>query len=148
MFRDISLEITMPSLPSGRRIEFSLDRFHALLGGLDRRQASAIAMHLGDPDDLLFVLDAVHFSLKEGAPYFAGYVAADWSTYAADWSTADRQALQVWLISPEARDARAEAIDYIKSLLLDGPDSPVAYPYLIQGEFGRVDVSESSPLRQ
>jgi hypothetical protein len=145
---DISLEITMPTLPSGRRIEFSLDRFHALLGGMNRQQARAIAMHLSDPDDLLFVLDAVHFSLQDGAPYFAGYVAADWATYAADWSTADRQALQSWFASPEARDARAEAIDYIKGLLLDSPDSLVAYPYLIQGEIRRVGMIESSRLRQ
>lgn len=138
----------MPTLPSGRRVEFSLDRFHALLGGMDRRQASAIAMHLSDPDDLLFVLDAVHFSLKEGTPYFAGYVAADWATYAADWSAADRQALQAWFVSSEACGARAEAIDYIKGLLLDNPDGLVAYPYLIQGESGRVGVMEGSRLRQ
>jgi hypothetical protein len=138
----------MPTLPSGRRIEFSLDRFHALLGRMDRQQARAIAGNLSDSGDLLFVMDAVHFSLQDSTPYFAGYVAADWATYAADWSTADRQALQAWFVSPEARDTRAEAIDYIKSLLGDAPDNLVAYPYLIQGESGRADVMEGSRLRQ
>jgi hypothetical protein len=138
----------MPTLPSGRRVEFSVDRFHTLLDRMDRQHASLIARNLSDPDDLLFILDAVHFSLKDGTPYFAGYVAADWAPHAADWSTADRQALQVWFVSPEARDARAEAIDYIKGLLLDSPESLVAYPYLIQGDSGRADVLEGSRLRQ
>ena len=138
----------MPTLPSRRRIEFSLDRFHALLGRMAPKQARAVAWSLNDPDDLLFVLDAVHFSLEDGAPYFAGYVAADWATCAADWSTADRQALQAWFVSPEARDARAEAIDYIKGLLLEGPDGRVAYPYLIQRESGRTGVMEGSRLWQ
>ena len=74
----------MPTLPSGRRIEFSLDRFHALLGRMERRQARVIAGNLGNADDLLFVMDAVHFSLQDGTPYFAGYVAADCATVAAD----------------------------------------------------------------
>lgn len=138
----------MPTLPSGRRVEFSLDRFHALLGSMDHQQARLIARNLDDPDDLLFVLDAVHFSLRDGEPYFAGYVAANWATYAAEWSTADRQALQAWIGLPESRDARAEAIDYIMGLLLDNPDSMVAYPYLIQDELGRAGVMEGSRLRQ
>ena len=96
----------MPTLPSGRRIEFSLDRFHALLGRMERQQARVIAGNLVNADDLLLVLDAVHFSLQDGTPYSAGYVAADWATYAADWSTADRQALQAWFASPK-RAARA-----------------------------------------
>ena len=51
-------------------------------------------------------------------------------------------------MSSEACGARAEAIDYIKGLLWDGPDNLVAYPYLIQGENGRTDVMEGSRLRQ
>ena len=139
----------MPTLPSGRRVEYSLDRFHTLLERMDRHQARAIANNLSDPDDLLLVLDAVHFSLENGAAYFAGYVAADWATYAADWSTADRQALQAWFASPEARGARAEAIDYIWSLFSESPDRLVDYPYLVQGEIGwAADGMESSRLRQ
>ncbi len=64
----------MPTLPSGRRIEFSLDRFHDLLGRMAPEQARVITGNLGTVDDLLFVMDAVHFSLQDGAPYFAGYV--------------------------------------------------------------------------
>lgn len=138
----------MPTLPSGRRIEFSLDRFHALLGRMERRQARVIAGNLSNADDLLFVMDAVHFSLQDGTPYFAGYVAADWATVAADWSTADRQALQAWFVSSEACGTRAEAVEYIKGLLWDAPDNLVAYPYLIQGESGRTGVMEGSRLWQ
>jgi hypothetical protein len=147
MFRDISLEITMPTLPSGRRIEFSLDRFHALLGRMDRQQARLIVGNLSIANDLLFVMDAVHFSLQDGTPYFAGYVAADWATYAADWSTADRQALQAWFASPEARSARAEAIDYICEQYDDRPGR-LPYPYLVQDGMHQADEMEGSMLRQ
>ena len=145
---DISLEITMPTLPSGRRIEFSLDRFHILLERMGRHWACSIANNLNDPDDLLCVLDAVHFSLKDGAPYFAGYVATDWLTYAADWNTSDRQALQAWFASPEARGTRAEAIDYIKALVWDHGGRPVRYPYVIPGASHHGFVHEGSMLLQ
>lgn len=138
----------MPTLPSGRRVEFSLDRFHALLGQIDNRKARAIAANMGDPDDLLFVLDAVHFSLADGTPYFADYVAADWAVYAADWSTADRQALQAWLASAEARDNRSEAIRYIKTLMLDRPSRPVPYPYVTAYDILHAPTHEGSRLRQ
>lgn len=98
----------MPMLPSGRRIKFSLDRFHKLLVEMGNEQARAIASNIEDPDDLLFVLDAVHFSLEDATPYFADYVASDWKIYAADWSTSDRLALQAWLVSDKARSSRAE----------------------------------------
>lgn len=124
----------MPTLPSGRRIEFSLDRFHGLLQRVEPREARALAAQLDEPDDLLFVLEAVHFGIADGAPYFAGYLASDWKTRAADWSTADRQAMADWLVSKTARESRAEAIDYIKALFEDGPGSRVAYPYVIAGE--------------
>lgn len=117
----------MPILPSGRRVEFSLDRFHALLRLMDEPQRRAIVSTINDPDDLLFVLDAVHFGVSDGMPFFAGYVACDWTTYAADWNTADRHALQAWLLSPEARAGRAEAMRYIKALVSGRADAP--YPY-------------------
>ncbi|HEY3433376.1 MAG TPA: hypothetical protein VGK09_12590 [Rhodocyclaceae bacterium] len=123
----------MLTLPSGRRVGFSLDRFHEFLKQMDPSRALAIAECLEEPDDLLFVLDAVHFSLADGSPYFAGYVASDWSAYAADWSNTDRQALQEWLSSDEARFNRAEAIDYIKTLLLEHPTRNAEYPYMILG---------------
>lgn len=109
----------MPVLPSGRRVDFSLDRFHALLGQMELEQAFVIADSLQDPDDLLLVMDAVHYSLETGKPYFAGYIAADWESYAAEWTRADREALRNWLASETARYYRDEAIDGIKSLLLE-----------------------------
>ena len=109
----------MPLLPSGRRVEFSLDRFYALLGRMRLEQAFIVADALQDPDDLFVVLDAVHFSLEGGKPYFAGYVAADWESRAADWCQADRDALRAWFASDSAHFFRAEAIDCIKTLLLE-----------------------------
>lgn len=109
----------MPVLPSGRRVEFSLDRFHALLGRMELEHAFVIADALREPDDLFAVLDAVHFDLVSGKPYFADYVAADWEFHAADWSQADREALRAWFASDSARFHRAEAIDGVKTLLLE-----------------------------
>ena len=126
----------MVTLPSGRRVGFSLDRFHALLRQMDSQRAREIAENLDDPDYLLFVLDAVHFSLEDGTPFFANYVASDWMAYAADWSTADRQALQTWFVSAEARSSRVEAIGYIKALLLGHPGSHVPYPYVLVNHAG------------
>lgn len=135
----------MPILPSGRRVEFSLDRLHAILGRIGRRRAREIAENLNDPDDLLLVLDAVHFRADDGAPYFAGYVAADWRTYAADWSHADRQALRAWFGSAAAVGGRAEAIDYIRALFLGEGDGSMSYPYLMAEPDG---LPEGSRLRQ
>lgn len=137
----------MPTLPSGRRIEFSLDRFHAMLSRASGQQARRIVAQLNEPEDLLPVLDAVHFSLADGSPYFAGYVAADWATRAADWNTADRQALQAWLLSPPARQARAEAVDYIRGLLLGEADGPLSYPYVFHDGMHAI-AAESTHLRQ
>jgi len=142
------LELIMPVLPSGRRIEFSLDRFHALLGRMDGDQARRIAETLHHPDDLLPVLDAVHFALEDGRPYFADYVAADWMPCAADWSHADRQALQAWLASDAARFHRAEAIGYVKTLLLERLDGPMSYPYLIVNDIVHPGAHEGFRLRQ
>lgn len=137
----------MPTLPSGRRIEFSLDRLHGLLRRLGRGEARLIAAQLNDPDDLLFVLDAVHFGIADGKPYFAGYMASDWKTGAADWPTADREAMAQWLSSGTARSARAEAIDYIKcSVGMSG--AGMFYPYVMAGEAAHPAVFEAPRLRQ
>lgn len=136
----------MPVLPSGRRIEFSLDRFHALLRLMDTRQARKIAENMSHPDDLLFVLDAVHFGVEDGTPFFAGYVASDWKTCAADWSAADRQALEAWLTSAEARTARREAMHYVKSLVLGRADVP--YPYALAQDAFPAGAHTGSLLRQ
>jgi hypothetical protein len=109
----------MPVLPSGRRIEFSLDRFHALLGQIELDRALVVAESLQEPDDLLFVMDAVHFDLEGGSPQFANYVAADWESRATDWSTEDRDALRAWFGSDSARFHRTEAIASIKTLMLE-----------------------------
>ncbi len=138
----------MPMLPSGRRIEFSLDRFHALLKAMGEAEARRVAETLEDPDDLLPVLDAVHFSREDGTPYFADYVAADWMTCAQDWDWADQQALRAWLASDAARFHRAEAIGYIRMLLLDGQDVAVAYPYLIIGDRSHPGAHDGFRLRQ
>lgn len=120
----------MPLLPSGRRIDFSLDRFHALLRRLEPAEAHAVVATLDDPDDLLFVMDTVYFGKEDGKAFFAGCMASDWASYAAEWSTADRQALLAWFSSSEARARRAEAIDYIRTLAFDGPCGVVPYPYV------------------
>lgn len=138
----------MPTLPSGRRVEFSLDRFHALLRQMDHDKACALAATLQEPDDLLYVLDAVHFGLADGQPYFADYVAADWRVAAADWPTADREALQAWLASEEARYRRSEAIRYIHALLLEGPERALTFPYATLGDVGHPLALTGSSLRQ
>ncbi|MGE5468631.1 MAG: hypothetical protein ACM3Y9_14510 [Ignavibacteria bacterium] len=136
----------MPVLPSGRRIEFSLDRFHALLRLMEPEQVRRIVDDMAHPDDLLFVLDAVHFGIDDGMPFFAGYVASDWKSGAAEWSGADREALAEWLTSPQARAAREKAMRYIKSLILDRPN--VQYPYALAHEALATTVHPGSLLRQ
>lgn len=138
----------MPVLPSGRRVEFSLDRFHALLRRVGRHEARRITENLQFPDDLLFVLDAVHFRLSDGRPYFADYVAAHWQPYAAEWSNADREALRAWLTSDSARLVRDEAIDYIKAISCNQPGRPVRYPYVTTSASHHGFVHEGSMLRQ
>ncbi len=122
----------MPTLPSGRRIEFSLDRFHAYLERIGPNASRAVVRHLNEPDDLLFLMDAVHFDIAAGQPYFAGYVATDWAAVAADWPVADRQSLQAWFASPAARETRAEAIDYIRDRVLGESGGRAPYPYWVQ----------------
>lgn len=120
----------MPLLPSGRRIDFSLDRFHALLRRLEPAEARAVAATLDDPDDLLFVMDTVYFGREDGTAFFAGCMASDWASYAADWNAADRQALLAWFASSEARAGRTDAINYIRMLAFEGPCGVVPYPYM------------------
>lgn len=138
----------MPVLPSGRRVEFSLDRFHAMLRQIGRRDALKITEKLQHPDDLLFVLDAVHFSIGSGQPFFADYVAADWLPYAAEWPNGDREALSTWLASEAARRTRAEAVDYVKALALDHGNGHLRYPYTIPGVAARGVTHEGPRLRQ
>ncbi len=121
----------MPVLPSGRRVEFSLDRFHALLGTLGKSEAANLVSVLCDPDDLLYILDAVHFSQSDQTPFFADYLAADWRAFAAEWSTADRESLQRWMVSPDARAYRAEAIRYLRAQWLDSEPFPERFPYVL-----------------
>jgi hypothetical protein len=139
--------VTMPTLPSGRRIEFSLDRFHALLGRMDRDCACEIADLLNDPDDLLNVLDVVHFGADD-TPFFAGYVASGWMAYAAEWSSTDRQALRDLLASDETRFRRAEAIDYVKATLLGAANRAITYPYVNPGDIRCSGSIEAPRLRQ
>jgi hypothetical protein len=140
-------EKNMPTLPSGRRVEFSLDRFHGFLERIGPDAAREVVADLSGPDDLLFVLEAVHFRQDDGCPYFAGYVAADWATYATDWNTADRQALQAWLFSPAARKIRAEAVDYVRGLYLEEGDGALPYPYAVIDGLGETAFA-GSRLRQ
>lgn len=124
----------MPILPSGRRVEFSLDRFHAMLDQMQPQQAAALAEALDCPDDLLFVMDAVHFRLDDGTPYFASYVAASWQQYAADWSEADRTALAAWFRSQAATEARADAINDIHAVLRGKHITTAEYPCIFSAE--------------
>jgi hypothetical protein len=119
-----------------------------LLQHIERREAVKITENLQQPNDLLFVLDAVHFRLNDGRPYFADYVAANWQSYAAEWPNSDREALQAWLASDSAHIARAEAIDYVKALVWSHADRPLCYPYVVPDDFRHGLVHEGSMLRQ
>jgi hypothetical protein len=106
----------MPTLPSGRRIEFSLDRFHAMLEMLPAEQATGLVDALDDPDDLLWILDLVTFDAT-GRPHFAQCLAADWRDIALEWSSADRTAFADYLLSEVSRDYRVEAIEGTRLLI-------------------------------
>ena len=106
----------MPVLPSGRRVEFSLDRFLAMLDGLDPDEVRTLTETMEHPDDLLPVVDIVYFDAEHGTPYFAGHVAADWERHAASWSAEDRMAMRFHLKSDISQEARGEAIATLKSL--------------------------------
>ena len=108
----------MPVLPSGKRIEFSLDRFHAMLEMLPAAKASSLVDALVDPDDLLLVLDLVTFD-GAGRPHFAECIAADWREIARDWDISDRDTFASYLNSGTSRTYREEAIEGTRLLLID-----------------------------
>lgn len=109
----------MPVLPSGRRVDFSLDRFHALLRQMEPTKAQKIVASLVEPNDLLFVLDVVQYQADTGKPFFSGHIAADFESYAIEWSHADQDALAAWIESPTATYYRAEAIDEIRGIVAE-----------------------------
>jgi hypothetical protein len=113
----IKKEITMPVLPSGRRIEFSLDRFLAMLDRIEPEVVYQIVEALEQPEDLLPVTDVVGFDPSGTIPVFAGYVASDWERHAQDWSVEDCMALSFHLRSEISVGARAEAIATLKELV-------------------------------
>ena len=107
----------MPVLPSGRRIEFSLDRFVAMLDQLEPDAVVQIVGALDQPEDLLPVTDVVTFDESGTEPTFAGYVASDWERHAQDWSVEDCMALSFHLRSEVSVGARAEAISALKDIV-------------------------------
>lgn len=118
----------MPVLPSGRRVEFSLDRFSAMLKQMPVEEALPICDALQAPDDLMYVLDVVHFD-NAGHADFAGYMLADWEKHADGWVEADRSALRTHLKSDFSHASRAEALEAVKLDLLEHllePGEPAA----------------------
>jgi hypothetical protein len=103
-------------LPSGRRVEFSLDRFQALLSRMPLTEAKRTVSGLRDPNDLLFVMDVVEFT-PSGEPYFSNRIAANFDTYAIYWTHDDQDALAAWLESDSATYFRAEAIANIHGMV-------------------------------
>jgi hypothetical protein len=106
----------MPQLPSGRRVEFSLDRFHAMLEQIEPDAAHNLIESIQDANDLLWVLDLVCFD-GLGRPHFAECVAADWQDLAREWSEDDRISFGEYLTSEAATGYRVEAIEGTRVLL-------------------------------
>lgn len=98
----------MPTLPSGRRIEFSIDRVNAMVEMLPIGDAEEIVDALKCPDDLLWLLDLVGFSDQK--PYWTNCLACDWRELATDWTDEDQESFADYLYSTEARNARMVAI--------------------------------------
>ena len=119
----------MPILPSGRRIDYSLDRFHAWLARMTLPQAQKTIANLTEPDDLLHVLDVVFHDPFTGKPFYANRVAADFSSYAACWSQSDQDALAVWIRSEAATCHRAAAIAGIHAMVAEVADCQVKMPH-------------------
>ncbi len=111
----------MPTLPSGRRIEFSLDRFTVLLEQLTPQAATDICAALIEPDDLMHVLDIVLFQPGNGEPYFAGFVLSQWPNLAAAWDENDREYFRRYLDTTGSQAARAEAIATLRATVLGRP---------------------------
>lgn len=108
----------MPMLPSGRRVEFSLDRFHALLARMPLAEAKKTVSALREPNDLLFVMDVVEFT-PSGEPYFSNRIAANFETYAIYWTLDDQDALAAWIESDSATYYRTEAIANIHGMVAE-----------------------------
>ncbi len=108
----------MPVLPSGRRVEFSLDRFHALLSRMPLAEAKKTVSALKEPNDLLFVMDVVEFT-PSGEPYFSNRIAANFETYAIYWTFDDQDALVAWIESESATYYRVEAIANIHGMVAE-----------------------------
>jgi hypothetical protein len=106
----------MPVLPSGRRIEYSLDRFHALLARMPLADAQRTVAALKEPNDLLYVLDVVAFD-RNGEPYFANAMAHEFEVYALTWPAEDQDALAAWVESETARYYRSVAIREIHDMV-------------------------------
>ena len=104
----------MPTLPSGRRVEFSLDRFTALLDQLAPTDAACLCDALIEPDDLMHVIDIVLFRSGQDEPYFAAQVLSQWPSLAAAWHAGDREYFRNYLGSTPSLLARADAIAALK----------------------------------
>lgn len=109
----------MPMLPSGRRVEYSLDRFHAMLSRMTLPEAKKTTACLQKPNDLLYVMDVVFVDSTNGRPFFADRVAADFESYVSTWSFEDQDALVAWIESDSATYYRAEAIANIHGMVAE-----------------------------
>ncbi len=118
----------MPMLPSGRRVEYSLDRFHAMLSRMTLPEAKKTIAGLRDPNDLLYVMDVVFFDSINGQPFFANRVASDFESYAIAWDHEDQEALAAWIESDSATYYRAEAIANIQGMVAEIEEQ--AFPLL------------------
>jgi hypothetical protein len=113
----------MPVLPSGRRVEFSIDRFRAMLNRMSLTEAESTVSMLKTPDELLYVTDVVLYQDDSGEPFFSGHLATEFEAYAIEWNHTDQDALAEWLESPSARHYRAEAIEELRNMV-----NEVAHP--------------------
>ena len=104
----------MPTLPSGRRVEFSLERFTAMLDQLAPADAACLCDALIEPDDLMHVLDIVLFRSGQDEPYFAAQVLSQWQSLAVAWDASDREFFRGYLGSTPSLWARADAIAVLK----------------------------------
>ena len=132
MYAPFSKENIMPVLPSGRRVEFSVDRFHAMLAQKSLSEAQKIASSLQDANDLLYVMDVVQFHPESGKPYFSGHLAANFESYVGGWTAADQEALAAWLESDAARYYRIETIDAIRGMVAEVADRQALTQVLLQ----------------
>jgi hypothetical protein len=107
----------MPTMPSGRRVELSPDRFIALLPNLDVEAASAIFHALQEPNDILSLLDVIFFSTDDETPYFANYLASDWESNVDTWSEHDRTYFRNWLQTEQTQKMLRETLESLKGTM-------------------------------